>query len=360
MAETTERNQAQEKSSPLTCYFWTRDDFLPTVECTSAQANILLALAGYGNPDGSNCRPGRPKLMRTTKYDRDTIREAINFWLSHPSRVLLRTFKGNGKTHASVYTVVMPNDSQPKGADADPKGADQTPLNDGERGGVDAPSDPKGADKGRERGGKGADSPPIPNTEVPNTNSSSHADSSCSGETSDDDLKFSKAKTEFLAKAPGPKDELAEALDLIRDRSRDNGNKPIRNWTAYFKECIANFLDSDWKVVRDRLARAAKARALSSPEAKAKGKLLYDTAIEHGWTHREFGSLLYHDFNQPIQPTVASIAQLSEWDYQAALTRFQQPPESICRECGQRGCEHLRAERERLFAELRKQMDLKP
>jgi hypothetical protein len=139
--ENTERNQAQEKSSPLTCYFWIRDDFLRTVECTSAQANILIALAGFSNPDGSNIRPGRPNLIRITKYDRDTIRQAINFWLSHPSRVLLRTFKGNGKTHASVYRILMP--------ETDSKGADQTPLPHNERGGVDAPSGLKGAEKGR-------------------------------------------------------------------------------------------------------------------------------------------------------------------------------------------------------------------
>jgi hypothetical protein len=348
LAESTERNHVKEKSSPLTCYFWTRDDFLPTVECTSAQANILLALAGFANPDGTSSRPGRLNLMRTTKYDRDTIRQAINFWLSHPSRVLLRTFKGNGKTHASVYRILMPN--------TDSKGAEQTPLIANERGGVDAPSDVKGADKGRERGGKGADSPPIPNTEVPSTNSSSHADASNSDGTTDDDLKFSKAKADFLARASGPKDELDEALELIRYRADTNGNQPIRNWPAYFKECLANFLDSDWKTVRVRIERAAKSRALSSPQAKAKAQHLHKTAIDHGWTDREFTSLLHHDFGLSIQPTVASIAQLSEWDYQAALTRFHQPPETICNQCGQRGCEHLRAEKERWLAEARQRM----
>jgi hypothetical protein len=358
LAESNERNQTKEKSSPLTCYFWTRDDFLPTVECTSAQANILLALAGYANPDGTSSRPGRLKLMLTTKYDRDTIREAINFWLSHPSHVLLRTFKGNGKTHASVYRIVMPDDGQPKGADADPKRAEQTPLKDGQRGGVDAPSDPKGADKGRERGGKGADSPPIPYTEVPSTDNSksssqesaSSSDGSASG---DDELKFEKAKAKILAEYLGPKDECAAALDLIRERVKTNGNQPVRYWPTYLEKSLREFLPTDWNVVRTRLARAAEVKRLSSPEARAKAQHLYKTATDHNWIKDEFDDLLFREFNLTIPPTIESIARLSELDYQTALTRFQQPPETICKECGQRGCEHLRAERERMLASVR-------
>lgn len=357
MEGTKPQNQTQEKSSPLTCYFWVRDEFLPAAQCTPAQAGTLLALAGYADPDGSNSRPGRPNLMRATKYDRDTIREAIKFWLGHKSGVLVEVSRGNGKTHASVFSIIMmPDVGQSKGADAKTKGAGHPPLTgeqNKERGGPDAPLDEKEAAKGRERGGEGAEHPPIPSTVVPNSKSSSPAGTSSTDGTSDDDLRFEKARDAFLAKTVGPKDELAAALDLFRERSRHNGNEPVRNWKAYFETCFANFLDSDWKTVRDRLARAAKVLALTSPEAKAKAQRLWTAAKETGWNNSEFSDFLFREFHQPLQPTVESLAQLSEWDYQTALTRFRRPPDSLCKECGQRGCEHLRAERERWLAPLR-------
>jgi hypothetical protein len=166
-------------------------------------------------------------------------------------------------------------------------------------------------------------------------------------------LKFSKAKTDLLAKVSGPKDELADALELIRDRATTNGNQPIRNWTAYLKKCLSEFLDSDWNTVRTRLARAAKAAGLSSPEAKAKAALLQKTAHDHDWTDQEFAALLRYDFGVHTV-SVSAIAQLSEWDYQTALARVQQPPPSVCPECGGRNCEHQRAERQRFTEELRR------
>jgi hypothetical protein len=255
----------------------------------------------------------------------------------------------------------MPDDGQPKGADADPKGAEQTPLTDGQRGGVDAPLGDKGADKGRERGGKGADSPPIPYTEVPGTDNSksssqestSSSDGSASG---DDELKFQKAKAKILAEHLGPKDECAAALDLIRERVKTNGNQPVRYWPTYLEKSLRAFLPSDWNVVRTRLARAAEAKRLSSPEAQAKAQHLYKTAKDHNWIQDEFDDLLFREFNQPLRPTIESIARLSELDYQTALTRFQQPPDTICKECGQRDCQHLRAAKEHFMAELRRRM----
>jgi hypothetical protein len=201
--------------------------------------------------------------------------------------------------------------------------------------------------------------PPAPESDAKSGGSSLKGSSlkNSSSPESDDELRFLKAKAKFLADATGPKDQIAGALDLIRERVCTNGNQPVRNWNAYLKECLANFLDSDWKTVHDRIARAAKAQALSSPEAKAKAQHLHKTAMDHGWTQSEFDSLLRYDFDQPIRPTVASIAQLSELAYQAALTRFQQPPESICKQCGQRGCEHLRAEHNRSMAELRQRLE---
>jgi hypothetical protein len=345
-----ESRMSNEKPSKLTAYFWVRDQFLPETECSPADASVLSALAGYGNPDGTSIRPGNPRLMATTKLSKSQIKLSIDRWLRHPSGVLVEVSPGCGRKHAAVFRIRM--------FAVESKGVHGEPLYNEEKGQTETPLDEKGGRKGVssdvERGQEWGQ--PLPPTEVPSiTESSSVASASTSSSygTSDDDLKFSKAKTDFLAKAPGPKDELAEALDLIRDRARDNGNKPIRNWPAYFKESLANFLDSDWKAVRDRLARAAKARSLSSPEAKAKAQRLHKTAIDRGWTDLEFGSLLHHDFGQPIQPTVASIAQLSEWNYLVVLTRFQQPPPSICTECGQRGCEHLRTERERFVAECR-------
>jgi hypothetical protein len=348
-----ENRMSNEKPSKLTAYFWVRDQFLPETECSPADASVLSALAGYGNPDGTSVRPGNPRLMATTKLSKSQIKLSIDRWLRHPSGVLVEVSPGCGRKHAAVFCIRM--------FAVESKGVNHQPLSNAERGQTETPLNEKGvkkgvspdAERGQERG------QPLTPTEVPSITESSSVtfdSASRSDGTSDDELKFLKAKTEYLAKAPGPKDELSEALDLIRDRSRDNGNQPIRNWPAYFKECLANFLDSDWKTVRVRIERAAKARALSSPEAKAKAQHLHKTATDHGWIDREFSSLLHHDFGLPIQPTVASIAQLSEWDYQAALTRFQQPPETICKECGQRGCEHLRAEKERWLAEARQRM----
>jgi len=117
---------------------------------------MLLALAGYANPDGTSIRPGRPNLMRATKFDRDTIREAIKFWLRHESGVLIEREKGDGRGHASVFEMVMPTEEN-KGGDDDSKGADEPPHSTQE--GADTPhhsgkGGDKGADSNPERGGE--------------------------------------------------------------------------------------------------------------------------------------------------------------------------------------------------------------
>jgi helix-turn-helix protein len=72
----------------------------------------------------------------------------------------------------------------------------------------------------------------------------------------DDDLKFEKAKSELLANELGNRDELAEAMDLVRERSSTNGGEPILNWQSYLEKSLKGFTaDGDWLEVRNRLHR---------------------------------------------------------------------------------------------------------
>lgn len=93
--------------SKLTCYFWIRDQFLPETECSAAEASVLLALAGYGNPDGTSIRPGNPNLIAMTKVGLSTVKRALNFWKQHESGVLVAVTKGGGSGHATVFRIHM-------------------------------------------------------------------------------------------------------------------------------------------------------------------------------------------------------------------------------------------------------------
>jgi len=95
---------------------------------------------------------------------------------------------------------------------------------------------------------------------------------------------------------------------------------------------------------------------VASPEDQAKAQWLWTTAKTSGWTRDEFCALLHYDFETSTQVDTFDIARLPELQYQAALTQFQQPPESVCRECGKRGCPHRRSEVHDMVRELREKV----
>lgn len=77
----------------------------------------------------------------------------------------------------------------------------------------------------------------------------------------DDDSKFQKAKAKILNDALGPKDQIAAALELIRERT--NG-KPVSDWKAYLKKSLSAF---DWDAARVRLANDPNTRDQRNLEA---------------------------------------------------------------------------------------------
>jgi len=147
---------SKNKTSPLLCFFWVRDQFLPETVCTAAHASVLLALASFANPNGSSIRPGNLRLMAVTKLSESELKRAIRSWKKHPSGVLREQSTGNGQGHASEFCIHM-FDVEPKGVPVDPlQGVHTEPLQGeqrgSERGSRRTPSDAKGVHEGVHEG----------------------------------------------------------------------------------------------------------------------------------------------------------------------------------------------------------------
>jgi hypothetical protein len=92
--------------SKLTALFYVRDQVLRNVNCTGEEAAVLLALASYANPDGSNVWPGEVNLASLLRLSKRTIQRALQAWEELNIIKCLR--RGCGAGHASVYRIVLP------------------------------------------------------------------------------------------------------------------------------------------------------------------------------------------------------------------------------------------------------------
>lgn len=319
------------KPGPLTCYFWVRDQFLPATECTAAAASVLLTLAGYASPDGSNVRPGKKNLMRVTKLDRDTVRNAIKFWKSHASGVLVEVVRGMGSGHTSVFQIIMRERGVPSAPSKDGKGVPSAPLEE------------KGADSTEKRGGEGADVPaptvlPKKNTEEEEAASAAFA-------------------------AIGQKPFGKELRKVWPEMWRTAGPDP--DWIDRMERTVNTIGTKNTPSLFFQIKRKVETGELKikpyiaplSPDAIAKAEQLWSVAKDHDWTKEEFAECLRSDYG--IRPlTVENIAKLSEENYQAALLRFQRYPPERCEECGEHGqCEHKRAAGEQARKFLLEQLE---
>jgi hypothetical protein len=338
----------EKTGKPFTCFFWTRDQFLPATDCTPAQAMVLSAFASYANPDGSSIRPGNTLLRRFTKLDRDTVRLAVKFWKEHPTRVLQEVEPSHGRGHATTYRINM---FEVKGADdkplSDDKGAYETPHSN-KKGGYGQPlSDDKGADKGadptRERGGqRGVPHAPteVPESLSPNIPEEEEAAAAALG----------------LPKSFG-KPKLVKAWTHIWKTAGENPK-----WSALMEQATIDagggsrlFFDAKHKVDAEKLQVKPYVRPLT-PEEKARWNLLLKTARENYWTDVEIEEEFY--VSGLDDPTVRSIAKLSETTYQTILATFRKLPRSVCPDCFSREqCEHKRVKDEAEREKLRQRLD---
>jgi len=93
------------QKSKLTALFFVRDNVLPYAKCPPSYRSILLLLASYANPDGTRVFQSSRSISALLGFDRNTVREAIKFWLRQDILILVEP--GNGRGHANEYAIRM-------------------------------------------------------------------------------------------------------------------------------------------------------------------------------------------------------------------------------------------------------------
>lgn len=133
-------------SAKLTCLFHTRDCVLPEVDCPPSYKAILLLLASYANPNGTQIFQSSRSLAAVLGYDRNTVRSAIKFWCDLGVLVIVK--RGHGRGHAHEYLIRLVPVESLHGE----KGEPFTPLG-LEKGELDAPKRVNAArEKGEQKG----------------------------------------------------------------------------------------------------------------------------------------------------------------------------------------------------------------
>jgi hypothetical protein len=172
---------------------------------------------------------------------------------------------------------------------------------------------------------------------------------------SDDDLKFEKAKSELLARELGNRVELAEAMDLVKERSSTNGGEPILNWQSYLEKSLKGFTDADWAEARARIER----RRGPSPADFDQLKRLVAAIKASTWTQHEIiqqiksvDDRLAPSMNE-LKLTPEGVAKLKPDAFETLLRALAGLSPSQCEVCADRDCEHQRAERRVLTQTLK-------
>lgn len=90
--------------SKLTCLFDVRD-YLPDVKCFFSYKAVLLYLASYANPDGTNIFQSARSIAAGLGCDRNTARDALRYWLDLG---ILVEDRPATRTKAAVCSIHLP------------------------------------------------------------------------------------------------------------------------------------------------------------------------------------------------------------------------------------------------------------
>jgi len=90
--------------SKLTAYFTVRRMLQNApMECGPVERNVLLLMAGWADPDGTNILQSYDTIREVTGYSKSAVRLAVEFWLT--LNILILVKPGGGRGHAPQYAI---------------------------------------------------------------------------------------------------------------------------------------------------------------------------------------------------------------------------------------------------------------
>jgi hypothetical protein len=204
--------------SVLTCFFFVRDRVLPAVKCPPSYKAVLLFLASFANPDGTSVFQSSRSIAGRLGYDRNTVRQAIHYWIE--AKVLGLVRAGNGRGHANEYRILLET-AESFTPYSVKNGGTVHPFNE-KRGDL---TTNKGANSPAETGEKTGE--PITPTESPNKNTEITNHHPPPKKADDDRIQrlFDQAERLLLAQGEDPFFVLV-ALEFLDKRSFECGKSP--------------------------------------------------------------------------------------------------------------------------------------
>ena len=191
---------------------------LPVVKCPPSYKAILLFLASFANPDGKSIFQSSRSIAGRLGYDRNTVRQAIHYWLESKVPCLVRA--GNGRGHANEYRVLLET-AEPFTPYSVKNGGTVHPFN-GKTGEL---TTDKGVNSRAETGEKTGES--ITPTESPNKHTENTNHHPPSEKADDDRIQwlFDQAK-KLLVDQGEDESFVSVALDSLDKRSLELGKSP--------------------------------------------------------------------------------------------------------------------------------------
>jgi hypothetical protein len=212
--------------SKLTAYFSARQMLQNApMKCGPVERNVLLLMAGWADPDGTNIIQSYDTIREVTGYSKSAVRLAVEFWLA--LNILILVKPGGGRGHAPQYAIDLTKVetfiTTDKGAApehlSDNKDAAEKHLS----GKKVPPETTKGAVK-VQKGAVERHPPSSPSLPDRSTGKSSPHDAVENSEGHSPNVdRLDDFKKKVLAKCKDRDDVLATALDVIIERVRRSG-----------------------------------------------------------------------------------------------------------------------------------------
>ena len=73
------------------------------MECGPVERNVLLLMAGWADPDGTDVIQSYDSISKVTDFSKSAVRVAVDFWLT--SKILTLVKAGGGRGHAPEYAI---------------------------------------------------------------------------------------------------------------------------------------------------------------------------------------------------------------------------------------------------------------